>query len=59
MKTTKKNKKNSKDLQHKDCLKLVQQIIKEIHGVELSIPEIGKRWRDVKEGVPISDICGE
>lgn len=57
MKTTKKKK--TEEMTHHDCLVLVQRMIEAIHGVKLSIPQIGKRWRDVTEGVPVTDIIKE
>ena len=44
------------EMSHKDALRLVQRLIQEIHGVRLSLEQIGKRWRDIREGVPLEAL---
>lgn len=39
-----------------EALSLVRDMIYEIHGTKLSIKEVAKRYRDIKEGLEPKDF---
>ena len=48
----------NKKVTHRECLQVVRDMIGALHGVDLTIEQVGKRWRDIKEGMepePIED----
>jgi hypothetical protein len=44
------------EVSHREYLMVLQYMFKEIHGVDMSLEQVGRRWRDVKEGMEPENI---
>ena len=47
---------NNKPFTHRECLQVMRDIIETKHGVSLTVEQVGRRWRDIKEGMNVPSI---